>query len=161
VTGRVFVVRARPGEAAELARLARECFARPWSERQFAEELGLPAPNGVLVVRALVPSTRLTPVVALCASRLVADELHVLDVAVAPEARRRGLARLLVGIALRCGARAGAHVALLEVRAGNAAALALYEALGFARAGRRREYYRDPVEDALLLERAALAELRC
>jgi ribosomal-protein-alanine N-acetyltransferase len=96
--------------------------------------------------------------VAFCAYRVVLDELHVLDVAVHPKARRRGLARLLLRLALRGGARAGARLALLELRAGNEAALALYLSLGFKSVGRRREYYRQPVEDALLLQHDALAQ---
>jgi ribosomal-protein-alanine N-acetyltransferase len=97
---------------------------------------------------------------AFCASRLVLDELHVLDLAVHPGWRRRGLARFLLGLALRQAAKAGAQVALLEVRAGNAPALALYAGLGFRPVGRRPGYYREPVEDALLLERGGL-QPRC
>lgn len=159
MSGGLFVARALPADAAELAQLAAECFAQPWSERQLADELAQPPPSGILVVRARLAARPACRAVALCACRVIVDELHVLDVAVAPDARRQGLARLLLGLALRTGARAGARVALLEVRAGNAAALALYESLGFRAAGRRREYYRSPVEDALLLERAALDEL--
>ena len=155
----LFVAGAASADAEELARLAGECFAQPWNERQFADELAQPPPSGILVVRARLAARPLARAVALCSCRLIVDELHVLDVAVAPDARRQGLARLLLGLALRAGARAGARVALLEVRAGNAAALALYASLGFRLAGRRRNYYRDPVEDALLLDRAALDEL--
>jgi ribosomal protein S18 acetylase RimI-like enzyme len=56
-------------------------------------------------------------------------------------------------MALRRAARAGARVALLEVRAGNVAARALYESLGFRACGVRREYYTAPVEDAVLMRR--------
>jgi ribosomal-protein-alanine N-acetyltransferase len=152
----LFVAPAVPGDAAALAALAGECFSRPWSERQFADELALAPPNAVLAVQARVAGAPVSVPVAFCAYRVVIDELHVLDVAVAPSQRRRGLARRLLALALRAGARAGARLALLEVRADNAGALALYAALGFRESGRRRDYYRDPVEDALLLERAGL-----
>lgn len=155
----VFVRRAQPEQAAALAQLAARCFTRPWTERGFSDELALAAPNEVLTAERRLPGTRSTEVLAFCACRVLLDELHVLDVAVAPGERRRGLARTLLALALRRAARAGARVALLEVRAGNSPALALYAALGFRPAGRRRDYYRDPVEDALLLERRGLDEL--
>jgi ribosomal-protein-alanine N-acetyltransferase len=159
VIGGLFVARALPADAAELAGLVAECFAQPWSERQLADELAQPPPSAILVARARRAAGPRCRAVALCAFRVIVDELHVLDVAVVPDARRQGLARLLLGLALRAGARAGARVGLLEVRAGNSAALALYASLGFRLAGRRRDYYRGPVEDAVLLERAALEEL--
>jgi ribosomal-protein-alanine N-acetyltransferase len=96
---------------------------------------------------------------AYCAFRLVLDEMHVMNVAVGPGARRRGHARWLLGFAMRRAARAGARRALLELRAGNRAALALYESLGFRRLGVRRGYYQGPVEDALTLVRDALGAL--
>jgi ribosomal-protein-alanine N-acetyltransferase len=57
---------------------------------------------------------------------------------------------------MRAAARKGASRALLEVRAGNREAVALYESLGFRRLGSRREYYREPLEDALVLVRERL-----
>jgi ribosomal-protein-alanine N-acetyltransferase len=159
VKSAVFVSRAAPDDAAALAELAAECFTRPWTADQIRDEIALEPPNGVLVARAVAAGARAAPT-AFCASRLVLDELHVLDLAVHPGWRRRGLGRFLLGLALRRAAGAGARVALLEVRAGNAPALALYAGLGFRPVGRRPAYYRDPVEDALLLERGGL-QPRC
>jgi ribosomal-protein-alanine N-acetyltransferase len=68
-------------------------------------------------------------------------------------ARRAGLGRFLLETALARARRAGARLALLEVREGNLGARALYRASGFAEIGRRREYYTNPVEDALILSR--------
>jgi ribosomal-protein-alanine N-acetyltransferase len=70
---------------------------------------------------------------------------------VAPAARRRGLGGWLLRFALARAGRGGARRALLEVRAGNREALSLYGRLGFRPCGRRRDYYRDPVEDAVVL----------
>jgi ribosomal-protein-alanine N-acetyltransferase len=84
-------------------------------------------------------------------SRLVAGELHVNNVAVRPEFRRRGLAARLLEAVLTLGRRGGAQIAFLEVRAGNAAAQGLYRRCGFRVTGRRRRYYRQPAEDALLM----------
>lgn len=73
----------------------------------------------------------------------VADELHVLHVAVDPAARRRGLGRALVAEALAFAASYGARIALLEVRKSNAAAIALYATMGFRETGLRKSYYSD------------------
>jgi ribosomal-protein-alanine acetyltransferase len=84
-------------------------------------------------------------------ARYAGGEMEILNLAVAHSARRQGTARALIQAALNEGAARGAARAFLEVRESNAAALAFYAALGFTPAGRRPKYYRDPVEDALLL----------
>jgi ribosomal-protein-alanine N-acetyltransferase len=138
-----------------IARLEAACFTHPWSEAQVAEEVAGVAPGGVRTVLVLEgPPGRCDPwagIRAYGSFRLVLDEMHVMNVAVAPGQRRRGLARWLLAFAMGKASRAGACRALLEVRAGNAEALALYESLGFRSVGVRRGYYRDPPEDALLL----------
>lgn len=79
-----------------------------------------------------------------------ADELHLTDLGVAEAWRRRGVARRLVQDLLR---QAGAaRLVLLEVRAGNAAALALYASLGFSELDRRARYYADSGEDAVVMQ---------
>jgi len=84
-------------------------------------------------------------------ARLTAGELHLNNVAVRPEFRRQGLAARLLEAVLRVGKAGGAGTAYLEVRAGNVAAQGLYRRCGFQVTGRRRRYYRAPVEDALLM----------
>ncbi len=79
----------------------------------------------------------------------VADELHVLDVAVRPEMRRSGVGRALVEGALRDAAGWGQRVAVLEVRRSNVAAIRLYRASGFVAVRLRRAYYEDTGEDAV------------
>jgi ribosomal-protein-alanine N-acetyltransferase len=79
--------------------------------------------------------------------RHVLGELHITTIAVRPEYRRRGHARALISAALAAYPHAS-HVHL-EVRPTNAAAITLYESLGFSKTGRRRRYYGD--EDALLM----------
>jgi ribosomal-protein-alanine N-acetyltransferase len=85
------------------------------------------------------------------AARLVADELHINNVAVRQEYRRLGIAKKLLDTALEEAARVGARAAFLEVRASNAPAQALYARCGFRVAGRRPGYYTQPVEDALVM----------
>jgi len=92
--------------------------------------------------------------VAYCAFRIVADEMEVLGLAVAPGWRRQGLGRWLLRLALSRGRREGAGTAFLEVRPSNEPAIHLYRAAGFHEHGRRPGYYKDPVEDALVLARA-------
>jgi ribosomal-protein-alanine N-acetyltransferase len=83
--------------------------------------------------------------------RAVADEFEVLNLAVGKECRRRGVATKLVITALEGAQFAGARQAFLEVRASNEGAIALYTRLGFRACGRRPNYYRSPLEDAVLL----------
>lgn len=85
---------------------------------------------------------------------LAADEAEILTVAVAPPYRRRGIARALMERMLADAAAQGGAVMYLDVRASNEAARALYEALGFAETGVRRNYYTRPREDAVLMKRA-------
>ena len=84
-------------------------------------------------------------------ARLIADELHVNNVAVRPEFRGRRLGSMLLRATLEQGGLRQAKVAQLEVRANNTAAHGLYRRCGFEVVGRRKNYYRNPTEDALLM----------
>jgi ribosomal-protein-alanine N-acetyltransferase len=153
----VFLDRAGAADVSALAALEATCFSHPWTAAQIAAEIVGEAPGTVLVLRA--PPSGADPargIRAYCTYRVVLDEMHILDLAVDPACRRLGLARWLVRFAMKRAARAGARLALLEVRAGNRAALALYDALGFVPRGVRRDYYREPAEDAVVLERRGL-----
>lgn len=90
-------------------------------------------------------------VLGFIAARSTLDEVHINNVAVLPSFRRRGIGLALLERVLMDGARMGARKAILEVRAGNAAAQALYGRQGFEVVGRRRDYYADPPEDALVM----------
>ena len=94
--------------------------------------------------------------VGFCSVWRVADELHINNLAVLPEVRRRGIGSALLEHVLRHGADSGAQRATLEVRQSNDAARILYERFGFTVAGVRRAYYSKPVEDALVLWRENL-----
>ncbi len=89
---------------------------------------------------------------------LVFDELRLMNLAVEPSMRRRGIASDLIQHMLSVGRESGAVRAVLEVRASNAAARALYERVGFRQVALRRRYYTDPVEDAVLLGMEPLQE---
>lgn len=97
-------------------------------------------------------------IVGAAAARTVADEVEVLNLAVARPWRRRGIGRSLMAKALAEAGHAGARRVFLEVRDSNQSARVFYAALGFIQSGRRRAYYREPVEDALVLSRSLPAE---
>ncbi len=84
-------------------------------------------------------------------ARVSASELHINNVAVRKECRRRGLGRRLLTLVLEEGQKSKAEIALLEVRSGNTTAQALYESCGFSIIAKRPNYYSDPVEDALIM----------
>ncbi len=83
--------------------------------------------------------------------RAAADEFEILNLAVGKAFRRRGVATKLVSIAFQEAQSAGATKVFLEVRASNQGGIALYTRLGFRLLGRRHNYYRNPLEDAVLL----------
>ena len=121
-----------------------------WGWDAYRQELAKPEAV-MLVVRRAAPDDSGRSVVAYIASRVSADELHINNIGVREESRRKGLGAALLGAALEEGAGRGARLAVLEVRAGNAPAQALYARFGFEAVGRRRDYYRSPVEDALVM----------
>lgn len=82
---------------------------------------------------------------------LVADELEIDNVAVAPDWRRSGIGSKMIAAAMQVASQKGAVQAFLEVRSSNEAACSLYEKIGFIVVGRRKNYYREPVDDALIL----------
>ena len=128
----------------QVAELEKQCFSDPWSEKSVASELENPLS---LWLVALEGDT----VAGYVGSQTVMGETDMMNVAVSPAYRRRGIARELIQELLRELARQGSHRLTLEVRASNAPARALYESLGFAQVGRRPNYSRNPKEDALIL----------
>ena len=84
-------------------------------------------------------------------ARMGADELHINNVAVREDYRGRGIGRRLLNSILEEAKRSGANAAYLELRAGNSPALALYKKCGFRVTSRRKSYYSDPIEDALVM----------
>jgi len=123
-------------------------FNNPTTREWYEAELQRPEVCHIYVLR-----TTDCPVAAFCAFWRVADQIHINNLAVRPELRGQGLAsRLLAGVMAE-SARMGADSATLEVRRSNTPALRLYAKAGFIEAGVRRNYYTQPVEDALVLVR--------
>jgi [ribosomal protein S18]-alanine N-acetyltransferase len=84
-------------------------------------------------------------------ARVAADEIEILNLGVAPDARRNGIASALLKAAMAWGNKNHAQKIFLEVRASNSAAIRFYEMAGFQTVGRRAKYYTSPIEDALQL----------
>ena len=123
-----------------------ESFTNPWTREMYAWELQNRAVCHIYVVR-----TAEHAVAGFCSFWLVFDEIHINNVALRPALRGQGLGTSLMRHVLREARRLGARRATLEVRASNVGARRLYERLGFRLEGTRRNYYTNPVEDALIL----------
>jgi [ribosomal protein S18]-alanine N-acetyltransferase len=121
-------------------------FTNPWTRDMYTWELQNRAVCHIYVVR-----TAECAVAGFCAFWLVFDEIHINNVALRPAYRNQGLGTALMRHVMAEGQRLGAKRATLEVRASNTGARRLYERLGFSVAGNRRNYYTNPVEDALIL----------
>jgi ribosomal-protein-alanine N-acetyltransferase len=144
-------VRIRPGEERDLEAvhaLELVAFADPWPLSAFRELLD--QPHVAFEVAESAASELLGYLIVMRA----ADEAEIANLAVQPHARRAGIAHaLLDGFLVRASGES-VRTMYLEVRESNAGARALYASRGFEQAGRRRQYYRKPVEDALILRRA-------
>jgi len=131
---------------AQIAELEKICFSDPWSERSIASELD----NKLAFWLA---ATEGETVAGYIGSQTVMDETDMMNVAVHPDFRRQGIAEELVNTLVENLKKMGSRCLTLEVRASNAPAIALYEKLGFHEIGRRKNYYRNPREDALILRK--------
>lgn len=118
-----------------------------WGFEAYRRELLSNPMAALFVARPLdVPGRR---VLGFAATAVLYDELHVNNIATHPDYRRAGIGRALLAAALGEGRLRSARICVLEVRASNVTAQALYRVFGFSTARRRRDYYRSPVEDAL------------
>ena len=139
-------------ELGEVAALQRRSFTNAWGAEAIQWELEHTDVARLYTARV---DGRL---VGYCACWIVFDELHINSIAIDDAWRRRGVARSLLTEVFRDAFGAGARMATLEVRQSNTAARHLYENLGFAVEGVRRNYYQDPREDGLILWHRRLAD---
>jgi len=123
-------------------------FPTPWSRWSFLLEL---SQRNSRTLVASPPAPQPWQTWGYLIFWVVLEEMHILNLAVHPEYRRRGIARRLLAEGLAQARTLGAELAWLEVRPSNLAARALYKSLGFKEVGRRPHYYDDTKEDALLL----------
>lgn len=133
-------------EVSQVARLEKICFPDPWSERSVASELD----NALSLWLVAMEGEQLAGYVG---SQTVMGETDMMNIAVDPDHRRKGIAKALVEALVAELKARESHCLTLEVRASNEPAKALYETLGFFQVGLRKNYYRNPKEDALIMRK--------
>lgn len=144
---------ASDGDLDGVLQVEAESFTNPWTREMYAWELQNRSVCHIYVVR-----TEDCAVAGFCAFWLVFDEIHINNLALRPNFRAQGMGTALLQHVLAEARRLGARRATLEVRPSNASARRLYERFGFYVAGTRRNYYSNPVEDALVLWRDEAAD---
>ena len=142
----MIIAKMQEQHVAQVAALEKLCFSDPWSEKSVAGEL---SNELALWLVALEGET----VAGYIGSQTVMGESDMMNVAVHPDCRKQGIATgLIVGLVEELHRR-GSHSLTLEVRASNDSAISLYRKLDFQEVGRRRNYYLNPREDALILRK--------
>ena len=129
-----------------ILRIEEICFSRPWSEKSIRESFS----SGLYYF--YVAASGDEPI-GYAGAYLTGDELNIANIAVFPLWRKRGIASALLEELIRLAAGRHLYGITLEVRQSNEAALALYRKYGFEQSGRRKNYYDNPTEDALILWR--------
>lgn len=130
----------------QIALLERECFADPWSQQSIASELHNPLSLWLVAQEGQT-------LLGYVGSQTCLDETDMMNIAVSPASRRQGVARALIEALVSALRQHGSKQLTLEVRASNGPARQLYESLGFLQVGLRKNYYRNPKEDALILRK--------
>ena len=131
---------------AQIAALEKLCFTDPWSENSVRSELSNPLSLWLVAEED-------GKVIGYVGSQSVPPEADVMNLAVAPDHRKRGIGRKLMTELIAELRNSGITALFLEVRVGNMPAQNLYRSLGFAEVGRRPKYYVNPTEDALILRK--------
>ena len=129
-----------------IAGLEKLCFSDPWSEKSIETELSCRLSCWLVAMEG-------ETLLGYVGSQTVIDESDMMNIAVHPDFRRRGIAEALVAALEEQLRQRGSKSLTLEVRDSNAPAIALYEKLGFIQVGLRKNYYRNPKEDARILRK--------
>lgn len=132
-------------DASQLSDLDNICFSVPWSLRQFQNEAKNPMAHYVI---AKIDGV----IVGYAGYWKVIDEGQITNVAVLPQYRRKGIARTIIKKLINDAKEDGIKKLSLEVRCSNEAAISLYGSFGFIKVGDRKNYYHNPLEDALLFD---------
>lgn len=140
------IIRMSEAHVEAVANLEKECFSMPWSVDSIRSELS----NVLALWIVAVESGKLVGYVG---SQSVLGEADMMNLAVSPEFRCRGVGQALVLNLIEQLRLNQVHSLTLEVRVSNQAALRLYDKLGFFEVGRRPNYYTNPKEDALILRK--------
>ena len=130
----------------QIAQLEKRCFSDPWSEKSIASELENPLSVWLVAVDG-------GQLIGYVGSQTVLDGSDMMNIAVAPDFRRMGIAQAMVSNLIGRLKERNSRCLILEVRVSNLPAIALYEKMGFIQVGRRRNCYQNPKEDALILRK--------
>lgn len=136
---------ATENDIAEIAAIEQRCFSDPWSENAFRSCLNENTDLFVLEAEGSVCGYAVF-------DRTLGNEAELHNIAVAPEMRGRGLSRILMDALVASAKKNGVERVMLEVRASNEAAIALYTKYNFEKVGLRPGYYRHPTENAILMD---------
>ena len=160
VSASIRVQRANSGDIDAIAGIEQRSFSDPWSDRSFHDLLDHPR---IYFACARAPLNdgqgSGERVVGYVVAWFAAGEGEIANLAVAPSERGRGIGATLLDAALAEGRRLGTKEMFLEVRSTNVRARQLYDSRGFIEVGRRKNYYRRPTEDAVILRRTEGAEI--
>ena len=136
----------KEAQVPQIAALERDCFSDPWSEKSILSELENPLSCWLVAMDG-------EHLAGYVGSQTVLGETDMMNLAVDPDYRRKGLGKELILSLIEALRLRESRCLTLEVRDSNAPARALYEGLGFQEIGRRKNYYRNPKEDALIYKK--------
>ena len=145
--------RSIPADAPGIAAAEALIFSDPWSERSITD---LISTEGAMCYTALADGK----VIAYVLGRVIAPEGEIYRIATLPAYRKRGIAYRLLDYAYKTEQGHGLEVLFLEVRTKNSAARALYRTYGFKEISIRKNYYRDPPDDAVIMLKAHPDDLK-
>ena len=141
-----------PDDADAVARVEAACFPVPWSRESFWREASNENTSYLLAI-----NEETKDVIGYAGCWILADEAQITNVAILPAYRGQGAGTRLMAASIEAARARGATAMTLEVRPSNTPALALYHHFGFKEAGRRKGYYSDNGEDAIIMWNTALA----
>lgn len=144
--------RSTPADAAQIAAAEALIFSDPWDERSVCDTISV---TGAMCYTAVKDGR----VVAYLLGRAIAPEGEIYRIATLPEHRGRGIAYRLLDYACKTERGRGLEVLFLEVRSKNLPALSLYRSYGFKEGGVRKNYYKNPTDDAIIMLKASRADL--
>ena len=134
------------GDVPSIAKLETICFSDPWSEKSIASELENRLSYWLVAEQDGI-------IIGYVGSQSVLDSADMMNIAVAPAYRRKGIGRMLIAALIDHLLQKKIRFLLLEVRISNISAISLYNSMGFEQVGRRPRYYHNPREDALILRK--------
>ena len=150
----------RLSDLQDVIEIERASFADPWSREAFETSIEPQRMRFLVAEDGLDDCTGERRILGYVVALLLFDEAEVVNLSVAPSARRQGIGGLLLDRMSADLASGGVETLYLDVRESNASARALYASRSFQEVGRRRGYYRHPTEDALLLKRNLGANMK-